>query len=137
MCRGLDGVAEVGELLDEARRSVALGTAVEVVGPEVLVEGAVAQHVVGSGQDGRGDGADRLLRAAAGTQAPELGLQVAGLLARGRPGALHEGGLQPRRALAQACPPSPPGPRRYAGRCRQPHRPWHPGQRWTTTEAIK
>src|SRR3712207_9462317 len=56
----------------------------------------------GGGQDGRGDGADRLLRAASGTQALELGLQVAALLARCRPGALHEGGLQPGSAVAQA-----------------------------------
>src|SRR3712207_9450005 len=56
----------------------------------------------GGGQDGRGDGADRLLRAASGTQALELSLQVAALLARCRPGALHEGGLQPGRAVAQA-----------------------------------
>ncbi len=45
-CWRLDGVAEGGELLDEARRSVASGPAAEVVRPEVLVEGAVAEHVV-------------------------------------------------------------------------------------------
>jgi hypothetical protein len=50
----LDGVAEGSELLDEARRSVALGFAVEVVGSEILVGGAVSEHVVGRGQDGGG-----------------------------------------------------------------------------------
>src|SRR3712207_9320580 len=87
---------------DEAHRPVAFGAAAEVVGADILVEGAVAEHVVGRGQDGRGDGADRLLRAAAGSQALELRLQVAALLARRRPGALHAGGLPPGRAGAQA-----------------------------------
>src|SRR5215210_271329 len=100
--QGLDRVAEGGEMPDEARRPVALGPAVEVVGAEILEEGAVWEHVVGGGQDGGGDGADRLFRAAAGAQALELGLEVAALLARRRPGALHEGGLQPGRAVAQA-----------------------------------
>src|SRR3712207_9494369 len=87
---------------DEAHRPVAFGAAAEVVGADILVEGAVAEHVVGRGQDGRGDGADGLLRAAAGAQALELRLQGAALLARRRPGALHEGGLQPGRAVAPA-----------------------------------
>ena len=95
LCWRLDGVAEGGKLLNEARRPVALGAAAEVVGAEVLGKGAVAEHVVGRGQDGGGDGADRLFRAAAGTQALELGLQVAAPLARCHPGALHECGLQP------------------------------------------
>jgi hypothetical protein len=45
LCRGLDGVAEGGEVSDEAHRPVALGAAAEVVGAEVLVEekrGAIA-----------------------------------------------------------------------------------------------
>jgi len=67
--------------------------AVEVIGTEVLVEGAVAEHVVGSGEDRGGHCADSLLRPTAVTQALELGLQVAGLLAGGHPGALHQRGL--------------------------------------------
>src|SRR4028118_762259 len=73
----------------------------EVGGPGVLVDGAVAQDVPDGGQDGGGDGADRLFRAAALAQALELRPEIAVLLARCRPGALHEGGLQPGRALAQ------------------------------------
>src|SRR5215212_12232606 len=76
------------------------GAPVEVVGPEVVVDGAVAQDVPDGGQDGGGDGADRLLRAAA--LALELRPEIAVLPAAGGPGALHEGGLQPGRALAQA-----------------------------------
>src|SRR6266702_4792379 len=49
-----------------------------------------------------GDAADRLLRSAAAFQAQELGLIVAALFADRRPGALHQNGLQPGGALAQA-----------------------------------
>src|SRR3954451_13967720 len=100
--RQLDRVAEVGEPADEPPGLDLLGAAVEVVGAEVRVDGAVLQHMVGGGQDRGRHRAHRLLRSAAAAQAVVLGLQVAGLLAAGRPGALHEGGLQPRRALAQA-----------------------------------
>src|SRR5215211_6782076 len=77
------------------------GALVEVVGPEVLVDGAVAQDVPDGGQHRGGDGADRLLRAAALAQALELRPEIAVLPAAGGPGALDEGGLQPGRALAQ------------------------------------
>src|SRR5215212_10886814 len=93
--RGLDRVAEGGEMPDEAHRPVALGPAVEVVGAEILEEGAVAEHVAGGGQDGRRDRADRLLRAAPGAQALELRPEIAVLLSAGGPGALDEGGLEP------------------------------------------
>ena len=72
-----------------------------MVGAEVLVEGAVAEHVVGGGQDRGGDGTDGLLGATSVAQALELGLQIAGLFASPGPGALHQGGLEPGRALAQ------------------------------------
>ncbi len=101
--RGGDGAgeAELGDLAGEVV-GLPLGRAlVEVGGPEVLVDGAVAQDVPDGGQDGGSDGADRLLRAAALAQALELRPEIAVLLARCRPGALHEGGLQPGRALAQ------------------------------------
>src|SRR3954449_5064641 len=98
--RQLDGVAEVGEAADEPPGLHLLGAAVEVVGAEVPVGGAVLQHVVGGGQERGRHRARRLLRAATAAQAVVLGLQVAGLLAARRPGALDEGGLQPRRALA-------------------------------------
>src|SRR3982750_2218022 len=97
-----DGVAEVGGPADEPPGLDLPGAPVEVAGAEVPVGGAVLEHVVGRGQDRGGDGAHRLLRAAAGAQAVAPGLEVARLLAAGRPGALDEGGLQPGRALAQA-----------------------------------
>src|SRR3712207_5956792 len=75
---------------------------VEVVGPEVAPEGAVAQHVADGGEHRGGDGADGLLGAAALPQPLELRSEMAVLRPAGRPGALHQGGLQPRRALAQA-----------------------------------
>src|SRR3979409_2678831 len=53
-------------------------------------------------ENGGGDCTDRLLWAAAAAQTQELGLQIARLLAFCCPGALHEHGLEPRRALAQA-----------------------------------
>src|ERR1700730_17399770 len=58
------------------------------------------QHVVDAGQDRGGERAERLFGAAAGAQAVELGLEIAGLLAGGGRGALHEGGLEPRGPLA-------------------------------------
>src|SRR3954462_536499 len=99
--RQLGGVAEVGEAADEPPGLDLLGAAVEVVGAEVRVDGAVLQHVVGRGQDRGRHRARRLPRPAAAAHAVVLGLQVARLLAAGRPGALDEGGPQPRRALAQ------------------------------------
>src|SRR3712207_4250675 len=96
------GEAEFGDLAGEVPGLLLRGPAVEVVWAEVVPEGAVAEHVPGGGEDGRGDGADRLLGAAALAQSGELGAQVAVLLAAGGPGALDEGGLEPGRALAQA-----------------------------------
>ncbi len=61
----------------------------ELVGAEILLEGAVAKHVVGGGQDGGSDGTDGLLGSTAVTRALELGLQVAGLFASTGPGTLH------------------------------------------------
>ena len=66
------------------------------------MERTVVQHVIDGGKNGGGDGADRLLRAAPTFQPMELRGVVAVLLAFGRPCALHEHGLQPGRALAQA-----------------------------------
>jgi DNA-binding transcriptional regulator LsrR (DeoR family) len=73
-----------------------------VVGSEVFVDGAIAQHVVDCGEHGGGHGANGLLRPPPVPQPLELRLVVAALLAHRRPGALHQHGLQPRRALAQA-----------------------------------
>src|SRR4051794_41475376 len=81
--RELDGVAEVREPADEPSGLDLLGAAVEVVGAEVRVDGAVLEHVVGRGQDRGRHRTDRLLRPAAGAQAVVLGLQIARLLAAG------------------------------------------------------
>src|SRR4051794_41595367 len=66
--RQLDGVAEVGEAADEPPGLDLLGAAVEVVGAEVRVDGAVLQHVVGRGQD-RGRHRTRPLSSARGGRA--------------------------------------------------------------------
>src|SRR5277367_6205069 len=71
-----------------------------MVWPEVVVEGAITQHVVSGGQDGSGDGADGLLGSPSIAQALKLGLQIAGLFLDAGPGTLHQGGFQPGRAFA-------------------------------------
>jgi len=93
--KGADAVCQLG---NDAGR-IAAG---EVVGAEVLVAGAVGEHVVGGGEERGGDSDHRLLAAAASLEAQELGLEVAILLAGGGPGALHEHRLQPGRALPHA-----------------------------------
>src|SRR3712207_9084660 len=72
-----------------------------MVRPEVLVVGAVAEHVPDGGEDRGGDGADGLLRAAAGPQAVETPPGGRRLPAGGGAGALHEGGPEPGGAPAQ------------------------------------
>src|SRR3954466_10464516 len=57
--------------------------------------------MIGGGQDGSRYGADGLLRSAAVAQALELSLEGAARFACAGPGALHQRGLEPRRALAQ------------------------------------
>src|SRR3954454_22233172 len=102
VCWG-DGACEA-ELRDLACEAAGLGFgrgASKMVWAEILVEGAVAKHVVGGGQDGSRYGADGLLGAAAVAQALELSLKVAALFACAGPGALHQRGLEPRRPFAQ------------------------------------
>jgi hypothetical protein len=50
----------------------AFGAFVEVVCAEVLVEGAIVEHVVSGSEDGSGDSTDGLLGAAAGSNAPPM-----------------------------------------------------------------
>ena len=64
---------------NEAAGGGGFGAAVEVIGAEVLVEGAVLEHVIGGAQDGGGDRADGLFGASTGAEAVELGLEVAAL----------------------------------------------------------
>ena len=95
----------------------------EVLRPEITIGGAVLEHVIGGGEDGGGDGDDRLLGAAPRPEADELGMQVGGFGFRCRPGALDERGLSATARLcgcvsSVACRRS----RRFAGRGR-PRRP--------------
>src|SRR3984893_6617078 len=96
----LNGVAEVLQTHDEASGVDGFGPLVEGVRAEIAIERTADQHVVDAGQDRGGERAERLFGAAAGAQAVELGLEIAGLLAGGGRGALHEGGLEPRGPLA-------------------------------------
>src|SRR6202051_3140611 len=66
---------------------------------EVLVKGAIFEHVVRGSEDGSGDSTDGLLGAAAGSNAQVLSVEVSFLGARGRPCALDQSGLQPGRSL--------------------------------------
>jgi hypothetical protein len=91
---------ELRDLTDQPARLSLRRRPVEMVWPEVVVEGPVTQHVVSGGQDGSGDGADGLLGSPSIAQALKLGLQIAGLFLDAGPGALHHGGFQPGRALA-------------------------------------
>jgi hypothetical protein len=75
-----------------------------------VIQRAVDQHVIDDGQDRGGEGADGLFGAASGAQAMKLRLEIAGLLAGGGPGALHQRGLEPGRSLAH-----PGGPRLAVG----------------------
>src|SRR5215211_6984026 len=75
------GEAELGDLAGEVRRLLLGRAPVEVVGPEVAPEGAVAQHVPDGREHGGGDGADGLLGAAALAQPLELRPEIAVLLA--------------------------------------------------------
>ena len=88
-------MTEFVETSDEVPGLNGFGPAVEVVGPEIVVEGAMLEHMVGSGEDRGGAGPDRLFRAVSGVQALELRLEIAAAFAGGRPGALDQGGLEP------------------------------------------
>src|SRR3954467_795434 len=93
--------AELGDLACEAA-DLGFGRGASKMGwAKILIEGAVAKHVIGSGQDGSRYGADGLLGSAAVAQALELSLKVAALFAGAGPGALHQRGLEPRRPFAQ------------------------------------
>src|SRR5512144_1465729 len=66
--RDVDRDAEVLGACDEASGLRLLGSLVEVAGAEILVFGAVLEHVVGSRQHRGGDRADGFLGAATGAQ---------------------------------------------------------------------
>ena len=95
-------VAEVSQAGNEAVDLLARAPFVKVIAAKVLIKGAGLQHFVGSGEDRGGDGADRLFCPAASAQAMELCLEIAGLLASGRLGALDEDGFEPGCGFAHA-----------------------------------
>ena len=64
------------------------------------------EHMIGSGEDRGGEGADRPFRGGSGAQALELRLEIAAVFAGGRPGALDQGVLERRG------PSGPPPPAR-------------------------
>lgn len=63
--------------------------------PRSWVEGSILKNVVGGGKDGSSYRADGLLGATSGADAEVLRLEVTFLGARGGPGALDQGGLEP------------------------------------------
>jgi hypothetical protein len=78
----LDFMSEILQSADEAALRVSgFGPAIEMVCTEILVQGAIGQHVVAGGEDRGRHGANRLHRAAPRPQPIELGLKVAAFLA--------------------------------------------------------
>jgi hypothetical protein len=94
--------AEFGDLSGQTLRFDLGRPAIKVVGAEVLVFGAVPQHVVDCGEHRSSDGADRSLRAEPRTEAVVLRLVVAPVLASGGLAALNQQRLQPGGAFSQA-----------------------------------
>src|SRR5437899_1626037 len=104
-----DGIAKVFKALHQALGLRDLGTAVEMVGTEILVDGSVLEHVVDGGENGGGDGTDGFLWPAAAAQAQVLSLVIASLFVFGRLGTLDDGGLEPLRAFAKPVRSASPG----------------------------
>ena len=52
------------QAIDETQNLITFSSVVEVVRPEVMVEGPVFEHVVDGGEHGGGDGANGLVCAA-------------------------------------------------------------------------
>ena len=65
------------ETSDEVPGLNGFGPVLDVVGPEIVVAGAMLDHMAGSGEDRGGEGADRLFRAISGAQATELRFEIA------------------------------------------------------------
>src|SRR6516225_2911154 len=85
---------------DEASGLRSFGPAVEMIGAEIMIELTANEHVVGDGKDRGGECADCLSGAAAGAQAMELRLEIAGFFAGSGGSALDECGLEPGGAFA-------------------------------------
>lgn len=85
--------AEVGQAFEQALDGLVGVVAAEVIGSEVGVFDAIAQHVVG-GREHRGSHReDGLFRAAPGLDAQELGVHIAGPDTHGGPGGGDQGRL--------------------------------------------
>src|SRR6266446_4555554 len=104
-----DGIAKVFEALHQALGLRDLGTAVEMVGTEILVDGSVFEHVVDGGENGGGDGTDGFLWPAAAAKAQVLSLVIASLFVFGRLSTLNHGRLEPLRTFAKPVRASSPG----------------------------
>src|SRR5690242_21637856 len=92
---------EFTKLAGEARGEAGAVASLEVVGAEVLVGDAAAEHPVDGGQDRGRDGHDGLAWPAPRPEAPEERPQVGVLRPGGAPGDLHQQRLQPRVARAE------------------------------------
>src|SRR5206468_12590118 len=79
---------------ESASRPFAMGM-VPIVDAEIGVVGAVQDHVVDGPHHRIGDREDRLLRSAAGANAPVASAEIAVLRSARRPRALRDGCLEP------------------------------------------
>src|SRR6058998_2275621 len=95
----VDLATEISKPPYEAVNGLGPVPSVKVIGAEVVVLNAVAEHEIGRSEHGGGNGEDGLLRSTPGLDAKELRTQVAVLLARGRPGGGDQGCFQPGAAL--------------------------------------
>ena len=93
-----DVEAEFGEFSDKAGDEARALDAVKVVGTEIVEGNGAGEHPVDGGQNGSGDGNDRLARTASCCQSREQSPEIALSFAAGGPGDLDEQGLEPRSA---------------------------------------
>src|SRR5690349_2260051 len=100
--RRCHGVSDLLKASDQASGGSFRIASVEVVGTQVVPDGAVAQHVPDGGEHRGGDGNDGFLGAAARAEATEQCLQVAALDLDRRPSGLNESGFQPVGTWAQS-----------------------------------
>ena len=80
-------------MIDEAPGLNGFGPTVEVVGPEIVVAGAMLDHMAGSGEDRGGEGADRIFSRHVGSASDGTAAVDSCRFCGGRPGALDQGGL--------------------------------------------
>src|SRR5882757_6163520 len=97
----LYGKAELFEMFNQPVRFDLYGASIEVGTAEVVVFGAMLEHVIDRDENRCGDGANGFLRPAPGLESEELSSVVAVFSALGGPGTLHEHGFEPGRPLAQ------------------------------------